>query len=63
MKQKKAREVTIVAAAAALMIAGQVGMSYLPNIEPVSLFVILFTQHFGKKTLAAITNLRKWEKQ
>ena len=36
---------------AALMTALKFAMSPLPNIEPISLLIILYTQTFGKKTL------------
>lgn len=49
-----ARDITIQALCAALMFALQAAMAGLPNIEPVSLLVLVFTICFRKKTLLAI---------
>ncbi|MCL1830912.1 MAG: hypothetical protein FWG21_05725 [Oscillospiraceae bacterium] len=48
------RDITIPAIAAALLVGVQVGLSMLPNIELVSLLVILYTLHLRKKTLYII---------
>lgn len=42
------------ALATALAFSLQIAMASLPNIEPVSLLVLLFTLHFRKKTLLMI---------
>lgn len=39
---------------AALLIALQVGLSFLPNMELVTLLIILMTCHFGKKSFLAV---------
>lgn len=49
-----ARDIAVQALCAALMFALQVAMAALPNIEPVSLLVLVFTICFRKKTLLAI---------
>lgn len=49
-----ARDITVQALCAALMFALQVAMAGLPNIESVSLLVVIFTLYFRKKTLLAI---------
>lgn len=46
-----AKDVAVVGAAAAILLVCQVAMNFLPNIEVVSLFIVLFTQHFERKTL------------
>ena len=38
----------------ALLFAGQVGMQFLPNIEIVTLLIILYTRTFGKRVFAVI---------
>lgn len=48
------RELTALAVLAALMIALQVALAFLPNIELVTLLVILTTLHFGKKAFLPI---------
>lgn len=50
----KLRELTALAVFAALMIALQVAMAQLPNIELVSLLIILCTRFLGKKSLLPI---------
>lgn len=49
-----ARDITVQALCAALMFALQTAMAGLPNIEPVSLLIVIFTLYFRKKTLFAI---------
>ncbi len=48
------RELTALAVFAALMIALQVALSGLPNIELVTLFIILATVHLGKNALLSV---------
>ncbi len=48
------RNIALVAMLTAVITGQQVALSFLPNIELVSLFVILFTRHFGKRTLLVI---------
>ena len=50
----KLRELTALAVFAALMIGLQVAMSQLPNIELVTLMIILCTVFLGKKSLLAV---------
>ncbi len=50
----KVREIVILGLMTALLMVGQVAMSFLPNIEIVSLLVILFTLVFGWKVLYVI---------
>lgn len=51
---KSARTVALLALCTALMVAAQVSMQFLPNIELVSLLVILFTLAFRRKVLYII---------
>ena len=51
---KSLRELTALAVFSALMIALQVGLSFLPNIELVSFLIIVFTKKFGNKMLFVI---------
>ena len=46
--------VALVAVLTAVVTAQQVALSFLPNIELVTLLMILYTRHFGKKTLLVI---------
>jgi len=50
----KPRELCLLSAAAALMFVLQIVMAPLPNIEPISLFVILLGCIFGVKALFAV---------
>lgn len=50
----KARDIVLCALLGALLLVAQVALAVLPNIELVSLLVILYTQLFKKKALAAI---------
>ena len=50
----KLRDLTALAVFAALMIALQVAMAGLPNIEPVTLLIILATLHLGRKALLSV---------
>lgn len=47
----KTRELCLLSVGAALMFVLQIAMAPLPNIEPVSLFIIVLTCVFGKKVL------------
>ena len=48
------KELVLIALLSALLLVSQVGLAFLPNIEVVSLLVILFTLFFKKKTLYII---------
>lgn len=50
----KLRELTALAVFAALMIALQVALAGLPNIEMVTLLIILATVHLGKKSMLSV---------
>lgn len=50
----KLRELTALAVFAALMIALQVALAGLPNVELVTLLIILATVHLGHKTLLSV---------
>ena len=54
MQKIKAGGIATVGILSAMMVLSQVAFSFLPNIELVSLFVILFTLNFRRKTLYAI---------
>lgn len=48
------RDIAYIAIAAALLITLQVALAVVPNVELVSLFVILYSIFLGRRTLAAI---------
>ena len=50
----KIKDITLIAVSSVLLLAAQVAMRYLPNIELVSLLILLFTKHFKRKTLYII---------
>lgn len=50
----KIKELVLIALLASLLIVFQVGLAFLPNIEVVSLLIILYTIFFRKKTLYII---------
>ena len=54
MGKIRTRELVTMALLTALMFVGQVGMSFLPNIEVVSLLVIVYTQVYKKKVFFII---------
>lgn len=53
-KRITAKDITLVGFLAAVLLIVQLSLSFLPNIELVSLLVVLFTQHYKKKTLFII---------
>lgn len=53
-KQFQILDLAIIGVASALLIAVQVGLSFLPNIELVSLLLILFALYFKEKTIYII---------
>lgn len=53
-KTLSVRELVLFALLGAVMFAGKMAMAGLPNIEPVSLLVILYTLAFGRKALWSI---------
>ena len=53
-KSISVRELVLFALLGAVMFAGKMAMAGLPNIEPVSLLVILFVLVFGRKALWSI---------
>ena len=50
----KAREIVILGLMTAILLVAQVGMSFLPNIELVSLLIIVYTLVFRKRVLFII---------
>ena len=48
------KELVLIALLSALLLVSQVGLAFLPNIEVISLLVILYTLFFKKKTLYII---------
>lgn len=48
------KEAVLISLLAALLFVSQVGLAFLPNIEVVSLLIILYTMFFKKKTLYII---------
>lgn len=53
-KRLSVRELVLFALLGAVMFAGKMAMAGLPNIEPESLLVILYTLAFGRKALWSI---------
>lgn len=49
-----ARELTLLAVCTALLFVSQAAMAALPNVEPVSLLIVLYTLVLGRKTLLVI---------
>lgn len=54
MKHQRILELTVLALLGALMFGAKVAMAGLPNIEPVSLLVLVYTAVFGRKALYPI---------
>ena len=58
MRPKKAalaaRDVALLAMLAALLVVGKEALAFLPNIEIVSMLILLYTLEFGRRTLIAI---------
>ena len=55
MRNKAVKEITTIAAMTAILEAAKIALSFLQNIELVSLLIILYTLHFGvKRTLATV---------
>jgi len=53
-KKFSAKDIVVTAVLAALLFAVQIGLSFLPNIELVSLLIIIYTLIFKEKTIYAI---------
>lgn len=51
MKRGKVLELTVFALLGALMFCAKMAMAALPNIEPVSLLILVYTAVFGKKAI------------
>ena len=54
MKRGKLLELAVLALLGALMFGAKVAMAALPNIEPVSLLILIYTAVFGRKALYPI---------
>lgn len=52
--QLNTNDIVLIGMMTATLEAGKLALSFLPNIEVVSLFIILYTLFFGKKTVYAI---------
>ena len=50
MDKINTKELAGMASLSAILLIGQVGMSYLPNIEIVSLLIYIYTQIYRRKT-------------
>ena len=48
------KDIALVGVMTATLEAGKIALTFLPNVEVVSLFVILYTLAFGRKTVYAI---------
>ena len=54
MKRERLLELTVLALLGTLMFGLKLSMAGLPNIEPVSLLILVYTAVFGRKTLYAV---------
>ncbi len=54
MESRKTYDLALMGLLTALLFMGQVMMSFLPNVEPVSLLIILYTIFFGRKVFLMI---------
>jgi energy-coupling factor transport system substrate-specific component len=54
LARKRTLELTILALLGALMFGAKMAMAALPNIEPVSLLILVYTAVFGRKALYPI---------
>lgn len=54
MQKTNTKELAAMAVLSAVLLIGQVGMSYLPNIEIVSLLIYIYTQVYRKKVFFII---------
>ena len=54
MEAKRVRELVLFSLLGTVMFAAKMAMAGLPNIEPVSLLIIVYTLVFGKKALLPI---------
>lgn len=50
----RVKEIALIGIMSAILVAVQVALSFLPNIELVSLLIIIYTLVFGRKTLYII---------
>lgn len=50
----KVKELTVMALLGAILYVGQVALAFLPNIEVVSILVLVYTLTFGRKALLPI---------
>jgi len=50
----KIKDIAIIAMLSAILITVQVTLGFLPNVELVSVLIILYTLVFGRKSLAII---------
>ena len=53
----KTHELVLAAMLSALLIAAKQAMSFIPNFEPVTLLLILYTLHFPRMTPLIILSL------
>ncbi len=51
----KAKDISLMAVLGAVLFISQMALAFLPNIELVSLFIIVFTQCFRKKIIGILT--------
>ena len=54
MKKLSIKDITLIAVCSVILVTAQVALRFLPNIELVSFFILLYTKHFKKKTLYII---------
>lgn len=57
----KTREIVIFGILSALLLAAQVSLGFLPNIEIVTLLLIVYTLVFQKKYFLSFTYLFSWK--
>ncbi len=51
----KAKDISLMAVLGAVLFISQVALSFLPNVELVSLFIIIFTRCFRKKIIGILS--------
>ena len=54
MTKISAKDVTQIGIMSAVLIAGKAALSFLPNVEIVTLLIIVYTLYFGKKVFFSI---------
>ncbi len=62
MKWKPAaKDVAVIGICSAILLVAQVSINFIPNVELVSLLIILYTQFFGARTIPIIYIFALWK--